>query len=299
VKQTMFAVAYAAKKKALEEGRAPPAIWEKIVFSKLRDKLGGRVRYMSTGSAPISAQVMEFLRVCFGGTVFEGYGMTESRVRHQQDPRGRLQLRARRIARAVLRGEARQRDRDELHHRGHALPARGGLRARPERVQGLLQGAGQDGRGGRRTRGGCTRATSACGSRAAGSRSSTARRTSSSSRRASTSRPRRSRTSTRARRFVAQTFVYGDSLTAVARGRRRARRGGSPALGRRSSGHPADVDFKRLCADRGRRRRWCTRACSRWVREAGLKGFEQVKAVHLHPELFSASRTGCSPRRSS
>lgn len=78
VKQKLFAVAYAAKKKALEEGRPPPVIWEKIVFSKLREKLGGRVRYMSTGSAPISAEVMEFLRVCFGGTVFEGYGMTES-----------------------------------------------------------------------------------------------------------------------------------------------------------------------------------------------------------------------------
>jgi long-chain acyl-CoA synthetase len=33
---------------------------------------------MSSGSAPISAEVLEFLRVCFGGVVFEGYGMTES-----------------------------------------------------------------------------------------------------------------------------------------------------------------------------------------------------------------------------
>jgi long-chain acyl-CoA synthetase len=78
VKQKLFAVAYASKKKALEEGRPPPALWEKLVFAKLREKLGGRVRYMSTGSAPISAEVMEFLRVCFGGVVFEGYGMTES-----------------------------------------------------------------------------------------------------------------------------------------------------------------------------------------------------------------------------
>jgi long-subunit acyl-CoA synthetase (AMP-forming) len=48
------------------------------VFSKLRQRLGGRVRIMSSGSAPISAEVLEFLRVCFGGVVFEGYGMTES-----------------------------------------------------------------------------------------------------------------------------------------------------------------------------------------------------------------------------
>ena len=40
--------------------------------------IAGEVKYMSTGSAPISSEVFEFLRVCFGATVSEGYGMTES-----------------------------------------------------------------------------------------------------------------------------------------------------------------------------------------------------------------------------
>ncbi len=34
--------------------------------------------YHNTGASPISDEVMTFLRVCFGGTVLEGYGMTES-----------------------------------------------------------------------------------------------------------------------------------------------------------------------------------------------------------------------------
>ena len=275
VKQTMFAWAYAAKKKALEEGRPPPAVWEKLVFSKLRDKLGGRVRYMSTGSAPISAEVMEFLRVCFGGVVFEGYGMTESACVISR--RTRRTSRAGVRGRAVLRGEARQRPRDELHHSGHAAPARGGGAAL--RVQGLLQAQDKTDEVVDATDG-CTPAISA--SAPGGRRSSTARRTSSSSRRASTSR-REDREHLRALKFVAQTFVYGDPT--ACRGRRRPDEEVLVPWAKKH-GHAGDVDFRRLCADAG---------ISKMVhesmvavgKEAGLKGFEQVKAVHLHPELFS------------
>lgn len=38
----------------------------------------GHVRVMTTGASPIAAEVMEFLRICFGATVMEGYGMTET-----------------------------------------------------------------------------------------------------------------------------------------------------------------------------------------------------------------------------
>ena len=53
----LFETAYAAKRRALVEGRPPPVFWERLVFSKLRQRLGGKVRFMSTGSAPISAEV--------------------------------------------------------------------------------------------------------------------------------------------------------------------------------------------------------------------------------------------------
>ena len=36
------------------------------------------MKIMTTGASPISKEVMTFLRICFGATVIEGYGMTES-----------------------------------------------------------------------------------------------------------------------------------------------------------------------------------------------------------------------------
>lgn len=39
--------------------------YDAIVFSKFRDILGGRVRAMITGSAPISKEVLNFLKIAF------------------------------------------------------------------------------------------------------------------------------------------------------------------------------------------------------------------------------------------
>ena len=54
------------------------ALYDRIVFNKFRETLGGRVRVMLTGSAPISKDVLNFLKVCFCVQIHEGYGQTES-----------------------------------------------------------------------------------------------------------------------------------------------------------------------------------------------------------------------------
>jgi long-chain acyl-CoA synthetase len=40
--------------------------------------LGGQVRFMITGSAPIEPSVLEMLKVCFSCPFLEGYGLTET-----------------------------------------------------------------------------------------------------------------------------------------------------------------------------------------------------------------------------
>ncbi|GAB3701477.1 AMP-dependent synthetase/ligase [Mariniluteicoccus flavus] len=63
------------------------ALADKLVFSKLKEKLGGNLRFMVSGSAKLSKQVQDWFFAA-GILVFEGYGMTEtSAVTFLNDPR--------------------------------------------------------------------------------------------------------------------------------------------------------------------------------------------------------------------
>lgn len=77
IKRTLFDTAFAAKKENLKYNQVTHLVWDTVVFGSIAAKLGGRVRLMVTGSAPISAEVMDFLRICFSCAVLEGYGQTE------------------------------------------------------------------------------------------------------------------------------------------------------------------------------------------------------------------------------
>ena len=71
--------AVAAKLDRLKSGGGVThAFYDALVFKKMRILLGGRVRIMLTGSAPISGDVLDFLKICFSSPIAEGYGMTET-----------------------------------------------------------------------------------------------------------------------------------------------------------------------------------------------------------------------------
>ncbi|XP_022743477.1 long chain acyl-CoA synthetase 7, peroxisomal-like isoform X2 [Durio zibethinus] len=78
LKERLFKAAFDSKKQAIMNGRKASPIWDRLVFNKIREKLGGRVRFMASGASPLSPDVLDFLRVCFGCLVVEGYGMTET-----------------------------------------------------------------------------------------------------------------------------------------------------------------------------------------------------------------------------
>jgi long-chain acyl-CoA synthetase len=79
IRRTLFDLAFSSKLQYLRaDGDTQHALWDRLVFSKLRALLGGRVRMIITGSAPLSANVKEFLQVAFCCPVYEGYGLTET-----------------------------------------------------------------------------------------------------------------------------------------------------------------------------------------------------------------------------
>ncbi|PWY99265.1 acetyl-CoA synthetase-like protein [Testicularia cyperi] len=60
------------------DGTVTHALYDRLVFNKVKAVLGGNVSFITSGSAPIRADVLKLLRVCFACDAREGYGQTEN-----------------------------------------------------------------------------------------------------------------------------------------------------------------------------------------------------------------------------
>ncbi len=94
-----WAVGVGKQKVALEQAGKPMggalkvkhALAEKLVFSKIQQRLGGRLRVLVSGSAPLSRDIAEF----FAGAnlpIMEGYGLTESSAANFVNRLGKLRI---------------------------------------------------------------------------------------------------------------------------------------------------------------------------------------------------------------
>jgi len=69
--------------KALSSGKVPfalkakHAVFDKLVYGKLRQAMGGQVQWAVSGGAPLGARLSHFFRG-IGVTILEGYGLTET-----------------------------------------------------------------------------------------------------------------------------------------------------------------------------------------------------------------------------
>jgi long-chain acyl-CoA synthetase len=87
LKKALFEWATAVGKEHVDcelAGRAPSRwlrlrhlVADRLVFGKIRERLGGELRFAVTGGAPMRRDIAEFLRAA-GLLVVEGYGMTET-----------------------------------------------------------------------------------------------------------------------------------------------------------------------------------------------------------------------------
>ncbi|KAJ1088657.1 hypothetical protein NDU88_001813 [Pleurodeles waltl] len=75
--RSLFYLAYNFKLNQISRGYSTP-LCDRFVFDKTRMLLGGKIRLMLCGGAPLSAATQRFMNICFCCPVGQGYGLTET-----------------------------------------------------------------------------------------------------------------------------------------------------------------------------------------------------------------------------
>ncbi|KAF7728148.1 hypothetical protein EC973_006663 [Apophysomyces ossiformis] len=115
IKGVIARKAVAAKLERLERtGQYTHEVWDRLLFNKVKQALGGRVRMMCTGSAPIAPDVLQFIRVAFCCDVSEGYGATETTAASSQHQMG--EARAGHVGRPLRCNEIKLVDVPEMNY---------------------------------------------------------------------------------------------------------------------------------------------------------------------------------------
>ncbi|ESQ37016.1 hypothetical protein EUTSA_v10002409mg [Eutrema salsugineum] len=81
--KTLFNIAYKRRLAAVDGSwfgawGLEKLFWETLVFKKIRAVLGGHIRFMLCGGAPLSPDSQRFINICMGAPIGQGYGLTET-----------------------------------------------------------------------------------------------------------------------------------------------------------------------------------------------------------------------------
>lgn len=77
IQKTLFTLGYKYKLEQIKRGYDAP-LCNALLFRKVKKLLGGHVRMMLCGGAPLSPVTQRFMNVCFCCPVGQGYGLTET-----------------------------------------------------------------------------------------------------------------------------------------------------------------------------------------------------------------------------
>ncbi|MEQ2240394.1 Long-chain-fatty-acid--CoA ligase 4 [Ilyodon furcidens] len=77
IQRTLFTLGYKYKLEQVKRGYDAP-LCNMLLFRKVKKLLGGRIRMMLSGGAPLSSATQRFMNVCFCCPVGQGYGLTET-----------------------------------------------------------------------------------------------------------------------------------------------------------------------------------------------------------------------------
>ncbi|KFQ36926.1 PREDICTED: long-chain-fatty-acid--CoA ligase 4 isoform X1 [Merops nubicus] len=77
IQRTLFKIGYDYKLEQIKRGYDAP-LCNVLLFKKVKALLGGNIRMMLSGGAPLSPQTQRFMNVCFCCPVGQGYGLTET-----------------------------------------------------------------------------------------------------------------------------------------------------------------------------------------------------------------------------
>ncbi|KAL3112722.1 hypothetical protein niasHT_019696 [Heterodera trifolii] len=77
IQRELFRICYERKRSRFEEGYTS-LVMNSLAFNKIRNILGGNLRFLLSGGAPLNPETQRFMNICFCCPVVQGYGLTET-----------------------------------------------------------------------------------------------------------------------------------------------------------------------------------------------------------------------------